>query len=87
MGIVSNEFARARADRWIARQLRPKQPKYGPPIIQRPAKTLFETAARLPRDMQKDVKGFYFMLGKLDRSDIEYGLFIFDRKARFVNYD
>lgn len=86
MGLVSDAFALARRQKWQPRPLR-KEMKTSQPIVQRPAKELWETAARLPRDMQKDVKGFYFQLGKLDRRMIEMGLFVFKRRAQYVNYD
>lgn len=86
MGLVSDSFARAREERWVPRPLR-KEIKTSHPIVERPAKRLWEFAAALPRDMQKEVKTFYHDLGKLDRRQIERGLFIFQRRTMYVNYD
>lgn len=85
MGLVSDAFARAREEKWVARPLR-KEMDYGPPITQHPAAALWEAAAQLPKDMQKEVKEFYFQLGKLDRPAIEAGLHIFQRRTLYVNY-
>lgn len=84
MGIVSDEFARARADKHVARPMRPKQPTYGPPIHLRPASHLW--GIKLPGMFDKDRKELYFQLGKLSRPEIEAGLARFRRIAREVNF-
>lgn len=86
MGLVSDEFARARADKWTPRPMREKQPKYNAPIIQRPAAELWRIAADLPRDRIKEVKAFYHRLGKMSRPQIEAGLARFQRIARYATY-
>jgi hypothetical protein len=79
-----------RVDTWTPREMRPHP--YGPrqeqaPIQQRPVRSIGRFFGDLPREVQKNARAFARIAGRMPRPQIIENVKIFERKAKYANYN
>lgn len=87
MGLVADEFATAREQKHVAKELKEREQPPQAVRTERPVRRLKRLAALLPKDVRADAMASVRQGGVLPRQELENRLATFERMRLYINYD